>query len=101
MGSPWVVVQTTRGGAFRRRGGSGPGAVPAAGSGASGDKGGDGGEASEGVVSADAGGGSDGETGVEAASEKGSVEVSLRNGCRTWLRVGRRVSRCLLLVCCI
>lgn len=85
LSSPWVVVQTTRGGAFRRRGASGPGAVPAAGSGASGDKGDDEGGASEGVVSAEAGGGSDGDTRGEAASEKGSGEVSLRNGWRSWL----------------
>lgn len=80
LSSPWVVVQTTRGGAFRRRAVSGLAGVPAAGSGASGDKRDEEGEASEGAVLGEDGGGSDGDAGSEAASKQGSDEVSSRSG---------------------
>lgn len=101
LSSPWVVVQTTRGGGFRRRGGSGSAGVPAAGSGSSGDKHGEEGEASEGLVSAEASDGSGGTAGGEETSEKGSGEVSLRNDSRRWLRVHTTTSIVLLLVCCM
>lgn len=93
LSSPWGVAQTTRGGAFRRRGGSGPAGVPAAaaGSAAFDDKRGEEGEASEGVVSGEAGGGA----GAEAASEQGSGEVSWRNR-----GVVLRMTIVLLLACC-
>lgn len=72
----WGVAQSTRGGAFSRRGGNGPAAaVPAAGMG-----GDEGEEAREDVVSGEGGGGGGGDDAdAEAASGQGSDEVSSRN----------------------
>eukprot|EP00904_Undaria_pinnatifida_P002520 jgi/Undpi1/12269/HiC_scaffold_5.g01945.m1 len=69
----WGAAQSTRGGAFSRRGGNGPAAaVPAAGMG-----GDEGEEAREDVVSGEGGGGGGGDDAdAEAASGQGSDEVS-------------------------